>query len=169
MHGSLSDNKVWISVAQAMMDCFENFHFSNNSSCIPPLENACVVYSEETDKANLLNNFFRDQTVLNDKDAVLPDMVPYAVQSQLQSLIFSPDEVKEILIALQARKATGPEEISNRVLKELSSELSSPLCSFFNYSLSFGEVPDIFKEAHVCPIPKGGDLSIISITDQFPC
>ena len=100
--------------------------------------------------------------MLNDKDAVLRDIVPYTVQSQLQSLVFSPDEVKEILIALPFGKATGPDEISNRILNELSSELSSPLCSFFNYSLSFGEVPDIFKEAHVCPAPKGGDLSIIS-------
>ena len=33
---------------------------------------------------------------------------------------------------------------------------------FFNYSLSFGEVFDIFIEAYVCPFPKGGDLSIIS-------
>ena len=96
------------------------------------------------------------------KDAVLPNIVPYTVQSQLQSLIFSPDEVKEILFALPIGKATGPDEISNRVLKELSSEFSSPLCSVFNYSLSFGEVPDIFKGAHVCPAPKGGDLSIIS-------
>ena len=134
------------------------FISQNNSSCIPPLENDGVVYNEETDKANLLNNFFREQTVLNDKDAVLPDIVPYTVQSQLQSLIFSPDEVKEILIALPIGKATGPDEISNRVLNALSSELSSPLCSFFNYSLSFGEVPDIFKEAHVCPVPKCGDL-----------
>ena len=126
--GSLS-SKQWWTVLKTFI--------SQNNSCIPPLENDGVVYSEETDKANLLNNFFRDQTVLNDKDAVLPDIVPYTVQSQLQTLIFSPDEVKEILITLPIGKATGPDEISNRVLNELSSELSSPLCSFFSYSLSF--------------------------------
>ena len=159
MSGSLS-SKQWWTVLKTFI--------SQNNSCIPSLENDGVVYSEETDKANLLNNFFRDQTVLIDKDAVLPDIVPYTVKSQLQSLIFLPYEVKEILIALPIGKTIGPEEISNRVLKELSSELSSPLCSFCNYSLSVGEIPDIFKEAHVCPVPKGGDLSIISIIEQFP-
>ena len=124
--GSLSSKQWWT--------VLKTFISQNNSSCEPPLENDGVVYSNETDKANLLNNFFRVQTLLNDKDAVLLDIVPYTIQSQLQSLIFSPDEVKEILIALPIGKATGPDEISNRVLNELSSELSSPLCSFFNYS-----------------------------------
>ena len=120
---SLSSKQWWT--------VLKTFISQNNSSCIPPLEKDGVIYSEETDKANLLNNFFREQTVLNDKDAVLPDIVQYTVQSQLQSLIFSPDEVKEIFVALPIGKATGPDEISNRVLNELSSELSSPLCSFF--------------------------------------
>ena len=108
MSGSLS-SKQWWTVLKTFI--------SQNNSCIPSLENDGVVYSEETDKANLLNNFFRDQTVLNDKDAVLPDIVPYTVKSQLQSLIFLPYEVKEILIALPIGKTTGPDEISNRVLK----------------------------------------------------
>ena len=38
-------------------------------------------------------------------------------------------------------------------------ELSSPLCSLFNQSLSLGIVPDIWKEAHVCPI---GDKTAVS-------
>lgn len=56
--GSLSSKQWWT--------VLKTFISQNNSSCIPPLENDGVVYSEETDKANLLNNFFREQTVLND-------------------------------------------------------------------------------------------------------
>ena len=41
-------------------------------------------------------------------------------------------------------------------------ELSSPLCSLFNQSLSLGIFPDIWKEAHVCPIPEGGDKTAVS-------
>ena len=73
-----------------MWTVLKTFISQNNSSCKPPLENDGVVYSEETDKANLLNNFFREQTVLNDKDAVLRDIVQYTVQSQLQSLVSHP-------------------------------------------------------------------------------
>ena len=131
-------------------------------SSIPPLEKDGIVYSDETEKANLLNDFFRDQTLINDKDAVLPDILPYTIHTPLQSIVLSPDEVKEVLKSLPVGKASGPDGISNRVLKELSTELSLPLSSFFNYSLNIGEVPDIFKVAHVTPVPKGGDLSVVS-------
>ena len=76
--GFLSSKQWWT--------VLKSFISQNNSSCIPPLEKDDIVYSEVTDKANLLNNFFRDQTVLNDKDDVLPDIAPYTVQSQLQYL-----------------------------------------------------------------------------------
>ena len=48
------------------------------------------------------------------------------------------------------------------MLRELAHELSPPLCSLFNQSLILGIVPDIWKEAHVCPIPKGGDRTAVS-------
>ena len=43
------------SVFQAMAECSESFPFS---SSIPPLEKDGIVYSDETDKANLLNDLF---------------------------------------------------------------------------------------------------------------
>ena len=51
--GTLS-SKQWWSVLKASLS-------QNNSSSIPPLEKDGIVYSDETDNANLLNNFFRDQ------------------------------------------------------------------------------------------------------------
>ncbi|MCG8033360.1 MAG: reverse transcriptase family protein, partial [Candidatus Thiodiazotropha taylori] len=152
--GALS-SKQWWSVLKYFLS-------QNNPSCIPPLEKDGIVYSDETDKANLLNDFFRDQTLLNDKDAVLPYIVPYTVQTPLQDIVLAPNEVKEILKSLPTGKASGPDGISNRVLKELSSELSAPLSSFFNRSFHIGEVPDTFKVAHVTPVPKGGDRSVVS-------
>ena len=94
--------------------------------------------------------------MLNDKNAVLPDIVPCTVQSQLQSLIFSPDEVKEILIPLPIGKATGPDEISNRVLNELSFELSVKFL--------------IFSKRLMCALSqKVAIYQLFQITDQFPC
>ena len=58
--------------------------------------------------------------------------------------------------------AVGPDGISNRVLKELSREVSPALCGFFNQSLHTGIVPDSFKQAYVSPVHKGGDPSEIS-------
>ena len=47
-------------------------------------------------------------------------------------------------------------------MKELSHELSSPLCSLFNKSLSLGKFPSPFKDANVTPVHKKGDLSLVS-------
>ena len=43
----------------------------------PPLVNDGLVFVEEEEKANILNDFFRDQTLLNDHDAVRPKIAPY--------------------------------------------------------------------------------------------
>ena len=37
-----------------------------------------------------------------------------------------------------------------------------PYCSLFNQSLRVGIVPSSYKEGNVCPIPKTGDLSLVS-------
>ena len=59
-------------------------------------------------------------------------------------------------------KASGPDGISNRILKELSHELSSPYCSLFNQSLRSGIFSSPYKDANVSPVPKKGDLSVVS-------
>ena len=52
--------------------------------------------------------------------------------------------------------------LSNRILLELSNELSTPFCSLFNQSLRSGTFPTQYKEANVCLVPKKGDTSIVS-------
>ena len=113
-------------------------------------------------KANVLNDFFRDQTLLNDHEAALPEIAPYLVERCLSSLVLSRNEVKLILKSLPVGKATGPDGLSNRILSVLADELSIPVCALFNQFLQHGTVPDCFKETHVCPIHKGGDLAVPS-------
>ena len=43
--------------------------------------------------------------------------------------------------------------------KELSNEISDPLCSLFYYSLSLGSYPTEWKDGN---IPKKGDLSLVT-------
>lgn len=76
--------------------------------------------------------------------------------------MLAPAEVESILKILTVGKASGPNGLSNRILRELSCELSSPLCSLFNQSLRTGMVPTLYKEANVCPVPKKGDLSLVT-------
>ena len=150
-------SKQWWSI-------LKSFISSKSNSSIPPLEKDGIVYADDIEKANILNDFFRDQTLLNDENVELPDIIPYPVNETFCSLTLTPEEVETTctLKALPVCKATGPDGISNRMLQEISREISVPLTAFFNYSPSTGEVPDSFKESHVVPVPTGGDSSDIS-------
>ena len=122
------------------------------------------IYAEECEKANILNDFFKDQTLLDERNAEIPDIHSYPVDSPLSNIVLTSDEVESVLKSLSVGKAVGPDGISNRVLKELSREISPALCGFFNHSLHTGIVPDCFKQAYsyVSPVHKGGDPSEIS-------
>lgn len=93
---------------------------------IPPLESNINVYIEKTDKANLLNNHFQSQTILNEQHAILPPLPPPANQTQLNSIILTPLDVELILKKMKVGKASGPNGLKNRSLCELSSQLASP-------------------------------------------
>ncbi len=64
--------------------------------------------------------------------------------------------------ALPLGKACGPDAVNNKVLRELSTELSVPLCDLFNTSLSSSHYPESWKEANVSPLFKSGDRSIVN-------
>ena len=133
-----------------------------SKSTIPPLEHNDNIYTEEHDKANILNNYFQSQTILDDTNAIFPDLPLIHLHSELTSIILTPLEVKSIIKSLPIGKASGPNGLSNRILRELASEVSIPYCCLFNQSLRTGIVPTQYKEANVCPIPKKGDLSLVS-------
>ncbi|MES9992837.1 MAG: reverse transcriptase domain-containing protein, partial [Candidatus Thiodiazotropha sp.] len=140
----------------------KTFIAPNNKVSVPPLEHNDNIYTEEIDKANVLNAFFQSHTILDEQGAIIPDLPPAPVNSPLNDIVFTPLEVESILKTLPVAKASGPNGLSNRILRELSKELSYPYCLLFNQSLRLGTVPASYKEANVCPVPKKSDLSEVS-------
>ena len=131
----------------------------NSESSIPPLEKDDILIVDDADKANVLNGFFRDQTIINDNGVELPHFDSYNVLSELSSLHITPDEIETVFKSLPVGKAAGPHGINNRILLELAKELSVPFCCLFNRSFQIGEFPDYWKRAHVSLIAKGGNRS----------
>ena len=76
--------------------------------------------------------------------------------------MLTPAEIEVVLKSFPVGKAVGPDGTSNKILRELSVELSLPFCSLFNQSLQTGLFPDCWKISNVCPIPKSGNRSSIS-------
>ncbi|MCG8046285.1 MAG: reverse transcriptase family protein [Candidatus Thiodiazotropha endolucinida] len=154
----------------------KSFITPSQNSSVPTLEKDGTIYSDETEKANILNNFFRDQTLLNDQNSRVPIIACY-VNSLLSTLNITPLEVESVLKSLPLGKAVGFDDINNRILREIAQELSFPLCSLINHSLRLGIFPDTWKDALVCPIFKGGDqaavtnyrpISLLSCLEKVP-
>ena len=76
---------------------------------------------------------------------------------KLDSIIVTPEEVRDTLKSLPTGKAVGPDLINNRLLKELAQPLSLPLSYLLNFSLSSGSVPHIWKQANATPIHNKND------------
>lgn len=63
-------------------------------------------------------------------------------------------QVFNVLANLDTSKATGPDEIPARILKETAHEIAPSLCELFNKSLRLGSLPTDWKLANVVPVFK---------------
>ena len=68
-----------------------------------------------------------------------------------------PSGVAKLLGKLNIHKASGPDDLNVRVLKECSAEISPLLAFTFNESLAQGTVPDDWRQANVSPAYKKGE------------
>ena len=77
----------------------------------------------------------------------------------LEQIQIQPNGIKSLLSTLNPHKATGPDNISGRFLKELHQELTPALTLIVQASLHQGQVPTIWKHVFITPLFKKGDRS----------
>ena len=70
--------------------------------------------------------------------------------------------VQKLLLNIVESKSSGPDNIPNRLLKELAIELAPILTSLFNQSLAEGAVPLDWTNANIAPIYKKEDKHLAS-------
>ena len=68
--------------------------------------------------------------------------------------------IRKPLQKLNVNKASGPDMIPARILKELSEEIAPFLCTIYQKCLETGSIPDIWKTAIVSAIFKKGEVII---------
>ena len=68
----------------------------------------------------------------------------------------TPLEVCETIASLKSKSSSSLDNISNKLLKQMSHVLSYPLSIVFNKSMSTGVYPDSLKLADVTPFYKNG-------------
>ncbi|CAB4012394.1 Hypothetical predicted protein, partial [Paramuricea clavata] len=106
----------------------------------------------------LFNDYFSSIVSGSDK-TTQTDNPSSPTDSNLSELILSPDDVLAALLSLDTNKATGPDEIPSRILKECAHQIAPSLCLLFNQSLRHGSLPEEWKLANIIPIHKKGDIS----------
>ena len=120
-------------------------------------------YVTSKEKADCFGSFFANKCSLGDmdlSDSTLPDL-PQPHHVGLSHIRFRPPAVRRVLAQLDSSKATGPDGISARVLKECSDVLAAPVSRLFQLLMKKGVQPDIWKLASVVPVHKRASRSIL--------
>ena len=113
-------------------------------------------YNDNETKANILNTFFAS-SFSNPGDKEIS--INLNKIEELGNINVEEKGINKLLTNLKVNKASGPDEIPARLLKELNNELSPIFTILFQASLNQGSVPKDWKLANVTPLFKKGDKS----------
>ena len=154
--GSLKDKEWWTKLKYASGD--------GRNTDIPLIVDAGgreLATSHE--KSEAFATFFSRKCSVTGQDLTshdLPDLDATGAQA-LAAVHFRPATVYRLLARLDISKATGPDGISARVLKECAKELVKPLSQLFALCFRCGVQPESWKTANVVPIHKRSSRSVL--------
>ena len=117
-----------------------------------------AILVENREKAENFNNAFFKFATINTSNASLPD-IAYKTNSRLSSINVTQAETLDILKSLDTSKASGPDGISCKMLKETAGSIAPSFTRLLQLSLSTATVPGCWKQANVLPLFKTGDRS----------
>ena len=152
--GNLCD-KQWWSVKKSVAGV-------KRSSDIPTLIDAhgqeCAT---NLAKANCFGSFLSKKCSLASDISVdsLPAASGDSETPAVTRIHFRADTVRRQLARRDSSKATGPDNIPARVLKECATELAGPRARLFSLSFSAGHQPQAWKVARVVPVYKKSSKS----------
>ena len=153
--GSSLSPKKWWSLAK-------HFLGITTASSYPPMEDdndELVV--DDLSKAELFNNFFLSHSNIDTSGAVLPPPAD-CHHDKLESITVSENDVLQILKSLNPNKATGPDGVSPKLLKEGAPAIAPSLTKLINMSLRLCKVPTMLKQANVVALHKKLSRSDVS-------
>ena len=121
---------------------------------VGPLKDNGKVYTEGKDKTRILNSQF--VSVFSTDKGDIPLIQTQYANSSISNIDINTEGIIKLLNQLNPNKASGPDNISVRLLKETSSEIAPPLALIFQASLCQQSIPDDWHKANVTPIYKSG-------------
>ena len=110
------------------------------------------LHSDNISKTRLLNEQF-SSVFTRANTSSLPNLGP-SPHPDIQRFDVTEEGVLKLLNNLNHHKASGPDNIPTRLLKEGATELSPIFTLLFNSTLHQGQIPTPWKQAHVAPVHK---------------
>ena len=107
-------------------------------------------------KAQTLSDFF-GSVFTREPDTEIPVLEDISVDSQLDNLEVTKEEVIQKLRKLKIDKSPGPDAMHPRLLKELAVEIGTALETIFNSTVTNGTIPEDWKQAQITAIFKKGN------------
>ena len=115
----------------------------------------------DLEKSKVLNDFFSSVFVKEDLDNI-PELPMRNKDKFLKSIVITREDIETKLKNLNPNKATGPDKIPPLILKKLAHELSFPLHTIFNKSISENHVPSKWRMSDISGIFKKGAKNLAS-------
>ena len=121
------------------------------------LKEGNLLHSDPKAKADVLNRQFAS-VFTSDNTSDLPDL-GHSPNSSMNDIIINNQGIVKLLKNLNSHKATGPDGIPARLLKETAAEIAPAITLLYQASLNQVTVPSAWKRALVVPTFKKGNRS----------
>ena len=127
----------------------------DNCGVSPLRDHEGKLNSAPLDKANILNRQYVSVFTKEDPSNIpSPAGEPYPDMAKIE---ITEEGVCKLLRNLNPHKASGPDGLPGRILKECADEISPFLTTIFNKNLEEGNVPEDWKKASISAVFKKGD------------
>ena len=134
---------------------------------------SCIIHdgitiTDPTEIANKFNNFYTSiaDDILEKRkyngNKSYKDFLQNPMNISMALYECDETEVKNLLLSLHPRKASGPNSIPTDVLHLLAADICKPLSHIFNLSFNSGIYPSMLKIANAIPIFKKDSKLIVS-------
>jgi len=127
---------------------------------VPPLKKDGLLHTDSKEKAEIMLDEFK--SVLTPEDKSYIPTLSGRPHVSIDNLVINEAGVTKLLKGLDPNKASGPDNIPCRVLKELAHELSPVVTALFRQSLDQGSLPVEWTEAIISPVFKKGNIHLAS-------
>ena len=123
---------------------------------VQPLRSEGKLHSDDKDKAEILNKQFKS-VFTKDSESFKEQSLHKPQFPKIKEIHICEKGVTKLLKELKVNSASGPDDISNRILKHSAEELSPVLTFIFRQSLTNGILPSDWLKANVVPMYKKSD------------